>query len=264
MGQRVRAWIERMQRAVGNGARNLTRRRPASRRPRTQEPEVDFGESRFETRVVADGRSVDLRKAILPLTVAAVAIGSAALLVMHPPVQGVGCAMRMNRVAVHAADTTLSAAPPQHHVSPNALLETSMTTATVTTAPAAPTATPRPAIHWFEIPATDLGRAQAFYERVLATTLRREPMGAVELALFAYDEPACGGCLMAGASAPQPSTTGALVYLNAEPSLDAALARVEAAGGSIATPRVQLPGDTGAFAHIVDTEGNRVGLHAMG
>ena len=40
------------------------------------------------------------------------------------------------------------------------------------------------------------------------------------------------------------------------------LARVEAAGGRIASPKVQLPGDMGAFAHIVDTEGNRVGLHA--
>ena len=139
----------------------------------------------------------------------------------------------------------------------------------MTTATPAAVATPadpavlRAAIHWFEIPAIDLGRAQAFYERVLATTLRREPMGAVELAVFAYDEPACGGCLMAGASAPQPSTTGALVYLNAEPSLDAALLRVEAAGGRIATPKVQLPGDMGCFAHIVDTQGNRVGLHAL-
>jgi len=25
---------------------------------------------------------------------------------------------------------------------------------------------------------------------------------------------------------------------------------------------VQLPGDMGCFAHITDTEGNRVGLHA--
>jgi len=47
------------------------------------------------------------------------------------------------------------------------------------------------------------------------------------------------------------------------PSLDAVLARVEAAGGRIATPKVQLPGDMGVFAHITDTEGNRVGLHAL-
>jgi predicted enzyme related to lactoylglutathione lyase len=88
-------------------------------------------------------------------------------------------------------------------------------------------------------------------------------MGAQTLALFAYDEPAVGGCLMAGANAPEPSLNGAMVYLAAEPSLDAVLARVEPAGGRIATPKVQLPGDMGVFAHIVDSEGNRVGLHAL-
>ena len=62
---------------------------------------------------------------------------------------------------------------------------------------------------------------------------------------------------------PQPSTSGTLVYLNAGPSLDAVLARVEAAGGRVTTPRVQLPGDMGCFVHITDTEGNRVGLHAL-
>jgi len=35
------------------------------------------------------------------------------------------------------------------------------------------------------------------------------------------------------------------------------------AGGRIATPKVQLPGDMGCFAHITDTEGNRVGLHSL-
>jgi uncharacterized protein len=53
------------------------------------------------------------------------------------------------------------------------------------------------------------------------------------------------------------------VYLNAAPSLDAWLARVPAAGGSIAQPKVTLPDGMGVFAHIIDSEGNRVGLHAM-
>jgi predicted enzyme related to lactoylglutathione lyase len=67
---------------------------------------------------------------------------------------------------------------------------------------------------------------------------------------------------MAG-SGIEPSSQGALVYLNAKPSLDAVLARVEAAGGRITTPKVQLPGDMGVFAHVTDTEGNRLGLHAL-
>ena len=54
-----------------------------------------------------------------------------------------------------------------------------------------------------------------------------------------------------------------LVYLDASPSLDAALARVTGAGGQIALPRQALPPGVGYFAHIVDLDGNRVGLHAL-
>jgi hypothetical protein len=121
----------------------------------------------------------------------------------------------------------------------------------------------RNAINWFEIPVRDIERAQAFYETLLAAGLRREQMGPHTLAVFAYDDSGVGGCLLAGADAPQPSREGALVYLNAGASLDAVLARVEGAGGRISTPKVQLPGDMGVFAHITDTEGNRVGLHAL-
>lgn len=120
------------------------------------------------------------------------------------------------------------------------------------------------AIDWFEIPVTDLDRAQTFYERLLGAPLRREPMGpAKTLAVFTYDEHGVGGCLMAGEGTPAPSARGTLIYLNAAPSLDAALERVADAGGRITTPKVQLPGDMGCFAHVVDTEGNRVGLHAL-
>jgi len=119
------------------------------------------------------------------------------------------------------------------------------------------------AIDWFEIPVRDLGRAQAFYEKLLATTLRRETIGESSLAVFQSAETGVGGCLIAGPGTPAPSAEGALVYLNAAPSLDAVLARVEAAGGRVTTPKVQLPGDMGVFAHVMDSEGNRVGLHAL-
>ena len=121
----------------------------------------------------------------------------------------------------------------------------------------------RNAVKWFEIPVRDLDRAQAFYETLLATSIRRETIAAgSELGVFGYDETGVGGCLMAGAGAPAPSDNGTLIYLDAGAALDPVLARVEAAGGRIMTPKVQLPGDMGCFAHIADTEGNRVGLHA--
>lgn len=127
----------------------------------------------------------------------------------------------------------------------------------MTSTPTAPTS----AIHWFEIPVHDLDRAQRCWEQVLDRPMHRERMQADELALFAY-EPGrgCGGCLIQGPGR-QPGPTGTLIFLNAEPSLDAALARAAAAGLHIDTPRVELPPGMGAYAVIVDTEGNRVGLH---
>ncbi len=121
----------------------------------------------------------------------------------------------------------------------------------------------RSAINWFEIPVRNMDRAQKFYETLLAAPMRREQMGPNTLAVFSYDETGVGGCLFGGQTAPAPAATGTLAYLNAGPSLDAVLGRVEAAGGRIATPKVQLPGDMGWFAHITDTEGNRVGLHSL-
>lgn len=117
-------------------------------------------------------------------------------------------------------------------------------------------------ISWFEIPAIDLNRATAFYEQILATTLNRGDMGPQSLAVFPYDrEQATGGTLIIGPGF-NPSTEGSVIYLNANPSLDAVLARIAPAGGKVTLPRTELPPGMGAFAHFVDTEGNRVGIHA--
>jgi predicted enzyme related to lactoylglutathione lyase len=120
----------------------------------------------------------------------------------------------------------------------------------------------RHAIDWFEIPVRDMSRAAAFYEALLATSIRRENNANSTLGAFSHDDTGVGGCLIAEENAPAPSTSGTLSYLGAGPSLDAVLARVERLGGRITTPKVTLPGDMGCFAHIADTEGNRVGLHA--
>lgn len=121
------------------------------------------------------------------------------------------------------------------------------------------------AISWFEIPTTQLADAQAFYETVLGRPMRRETMGPSQGAVFAYDIEAqgTGGALMMGPTAPPLSTGGTLVYLDATPSLDAALQRAVAQGGQIVQPRTALPPGMGFFAHITDLDGNRVGLHAL-
>ncbi len=123
--------------------------------------------------------------------------------------------------------------------------------------------TPHNAITWFEIPAQDLNRAQRFYEAVLERPMKRETMGGEQMALFAADDAGVKGCVNIGAEAVAPSSTGTRVYLDAALSLDAALARVAGAGGRVVTPKVALPPGLGFFAHIADTEGNVVGLHAL-
>jgi predicted enzyme related to lactoylglutathione lyase len=122
------------------------------------------------------------------------------------------------------------------------------------------------ALNWFEIPARDIARAQAFYEQLLGAALRREDMGPERaLAVFPYTEPGVGGCLMSGPGlAPAAAgASGALIYLAASPTLDAVLARLPACGGRLVTPKVTLPDGMGVFAHIEDSEGNVVGLHAQ-
>lgn len=118
-------------------------------------------------------------------------------------------------------------------------------------------------INWFEISTAQLERAQTFYEAVLARSLRREAMGPSEMAVFPYEGEGVGGALLASPTAPVNGAGGTLVYLDATPSLDAALARVGPAGGQIALPRQALPPGMGFFAHITDLDGNRVGLHAL-
>ena len=119
-------------------------------------------------------------------------------------------------------------------------------------------------LSWFEIPALDLSRAKAFYERILGVTLQERVMLDTPLAVFPFDRAtATGGSLIQGEGF-QPSRNGAVVYLNAGASLDAVLERVAAAGGEIVLPKTALPENIGYIAHIADTEGNRIGLHSTG
>jgi predicted enzyme related to lactoylglutathione lyase len=115
---------------------------------------------------------------------------------------------------------------------------------------------------WFEIPAADLDRACRFYETVLATSLNRGQFGPETLAVFPYRKPAISGCVSYSPDH-RPAANGTVIYLNADPDLDGALARVNPAGGKVVVPKTALPPGMGFYARIEDTEGNLVGLHAI-
>ena len=124
-------------------------------------------------------------------------------------------------------------------------------------------ATPFNAATWFEIPANDLDALQAFYEQMLDRPLRREQFGVNAIAVFASSEQGGGGCLHSGPGARAPASQGTLVYLDCQPSLDAALQRAAAAGAEVSLPRTALPPGMGFMAHVIDPQGNRVGLHSL-
>jgi predicted enzyme related to lactoylglutathione lyase len=116
----------------------------------------------------------------------------------------------------------------------------------------------RNTLNWFELFVSDMPRAQAFYEQVLATKLHAAPFQGEPHAIFADD--GLKGALVKREGR-NPSAEGSLVYLNCTGALDAALSRVEGAGGKIVTPKTDI-GPPGFIAIVKDTEGNTVGLHS--
>ncbi|MGE0772481.1 MAG: VOC family protein [Cyclobacteriaceae bacterium] len=121
------------------------------------------------------------------------------------------------------------------------------------------------AISWFEIPATDLNRAQAFYETILGIKMTKLDLPNIKMRLFPVDDDqGIGGsiCDSGGFHKPSP-TDGPLIYLNANPDVQHVLDKVEKAGGKILVPKTQITEEFGYMAVIHDTEGNRIAFHSL-
>ena len=118
------------------------------------------------------------------------------------------------------------------------------------------------AISWFEIPTLDFARAKTFYEAVLGRPIETMTMGPSTMGFLSTSPEAIGGAIVHG-DGTAPSKSGTLVYLNGGDDLSVMLGRVEAAGGTVAVPKTDIGSGFGFFAHFIDTEGNRVGLHSM-
>ncbi|MGK9175255.1 VOC family protein [Yokenella regensburgei] len=114
-------------------------------------------------------------------------------------------------------------------------------------------------INWFEIPAADLERATHFYEYCVGATFRQEHVAGISMAVFEYNAPSIGGALVKSPMF-QPSTSGTVVYLFT-PDITASLKKVSEKGGTCCFGPEILPEGIGTIALIIDSEGNRVGLH---
>ena len=90
------------------------------------------------------------------------------------------------------------------------------------------------AISWFEIPTTDIDRAQKFYETIFGISLAPMDMPGMKMRMFPLDNPmeGIGGTLVDSGGFHKPSATeGPLIYLNGNPDVQNVLGKVEAAGG---------------------------------
>jgi predicted enzyme related to lactoylglutathione lyase len=121
------------------------------------------------------------------------------------------------------------------------------------------------AISWFEIPATDLDRAAKFYEAIFGVTLIVMDLPNIKMRMFPIeDRMGVGGAVVDSGGFHKPSATdGPLIYLNGNPDVQGVLDKVEAAGGKIMVPKTKISPDYGYMAVIIDTEGNRIGLHSI-
>ena len=119
------------------------------------------------------------------------------------------------------------------------------------------------ALNWFEIAVNDIERATKFYETIFEIEMPRMDMPNVKMSMFPPDGSAStiGGAL-AKSDMHHTSSTGTLVYLNANPDLQLVLDRIESAGGKIMVPKTQITEEYGYMAFFNDTEGNAIGLHS--
>ena len=122
------------------------------------------------------------------------------------------------------------------------------------------------AISWFEIPATDIDRAQKFYETVFQIEMQPMDFQQTKMRMFPIDDPmkGIGGTLIDSGGFHKPSSTdGPLIYLNGNPDVKIFLDRVEAAGGKIMVPKTEISPEYGYMAVFTDTEGNRIALYSV-
>jgi predicted enzyme related to lactoylglutathione lyase len=121
------------------------------------------------------------------------------------------------------------------------------------------------AISWFEIPSTDIDRAQKFYEEIFDIKMIPMDMPQLQMRMFPTESPMnIGGAICKSGDFYKPSAdSGPLVYLNANPDVQNILDKIEAAGGTIVIPKTEITPEYGHMAVFMDPEGNRVALHSV-
>lgn len=114
---------------------------------------------------------------------------------------------------------------------------------------------------YFEIPVTDLQRAEQFYKAVFGFSFEKEVIDNYEMALFPFEEKNSGitGALAKG-DVYKPSKEGVIIYFKTD-NIDQALDKAVQNGGKILYPKKTDDKNGFAVAEFEDSEGNRIALH---
>ena len=117
---------------------------------------------------------------------------------------------------------------------------------------------------WFEIPVSNLDRAQQFYEDLLDVELRRELVGDTAQAIFPYGGPphASGALVRWNHDHAPARDAGTIVYLSVA-DIRPLLVRASERDIEILQPPTPVPGTPVVFTHLRDSEGNRVGFASV-
>ncbi|HFU74927.1 MAG TPA: VOC family protein [Arcobacter sp.] len=115
-------------------------------------------------------------------------------------------------------------------------------------------------VQWFDIATKNIERAKDFYTKVFNLEFQFIETPDSKMYMFG-DSTKVGsaGCLVQSANN-TPHTDGTILYFSCEDVANEA-SRVEEAGGKLLFPKTSI-GEFGFIAQLIDTEGNRIGLHS--
>jgi len=118
-------------------------------------------------------------------------------------------------------------------------------------------------VNWFEIPANDFDRAVNFYNSLFDYEFHKVNMMGTEMAFFPGEvkNQGAAGAIVKGEGY-SPTENGSLIYFTAGDDLSQVLGKVESAGGKVTLPKTAI-GENGFIAHLIDSEGNKIGLHSV-
>jgi len=113
-------------------------------------------------------------------------------------------------------------------------------------------------VEWFEIATVDLERAKRFYSNVFNLEFQFVEMPGSRMYMFGEPGKEGASGALVDSDGSKPGTEGTIVYFSCE-NISEQLEHAEKEGGEVLLPKTDI-GESGFFAQIIDTEGNRIGL----